>query len=235
MGNLWFPVNFPLNQSIDNRSQKPDVFCFLEPSPARCRHADVADRCWCWGDMICLGISWSGVTAVGWAQLVTPRQSTACQELRADNDELRRQNAELEAKDWGWIGVCHPDASGWDSHYFPVVSTCRSSRWLCNSMISPLFSRRKKERPRSSGQASRLRASHSNSKSFKQSRKSRMDDIMWRSPPKSATKSAKQCHADHAVLVLWSSFHTRIMFIEFSYGFHWSSHVFPNDFANVLW
>lgn len=155
------------------------------------RHAcclDNLDRCWCWGDMICLGISWNDVTAVGWAQLVTPRQSMACQELRADNDELRRQNAELEAKDWGSIGM----PSGCHRMRFPLFPTGflmpvdpvddYATAWYHHDS-------RKKRDGLSSGQASaRLRASHSNSKSFKQSRKSRMDDIMWRSPPKSATQ-----------------------------------------------
>ena len=44
----------------------------------------------------------------------------ACQELRADNDELRRQNAELEAKDWGWIMM---DPWGCHRMRFPLFPT----------------------------------------------------------------------------------------------------------------
>ena len=178
----WWKTEAPPATPIDHNSRM--FFCLN--LLGHMRHAcclDNLDRCWCWGDMICLGISWNGVTAVGhnWSPLGNPWHVRSCgQIMMSCGDRMRNWKPRIGDGSW-WI---HGDAIGWDSHYFPLVSTCQMTR---NSMISPRFTQ--KREGLSSGQASaRLRASHSNSKSFKQSRKSRMDDIMWRSPPKSATQ-----------------------------------------------
>lgn len=178
----WWKTEAPPATPIDHNSRM--FFCLN--LLGHMRHAcclDNLDRCWCWGDMICLGISWNGVTAVGhnWSPLGNPWHVRSCgQIMMSCGDRMRNWKPRIGDGSW-WI---HGDAIGWDSHYFPLVSTCQMTR---NSMISPRFTQKKGRLVKRSS----LRQVASLTQQLKELQTEQEEQDGWHN----VTLASKKCHA----------------------------------------